>query len=55
MDPVWAAAGEAERIHERERRLGEELCPIGEWSYQFIVLAGPGDGSSQKQPRSCSS
>jgi len=38
MDPVWAAAGEAPRIHDRERSLGATLCPVGEWSDEYVVL-----------------
>ena len=44
IDPLWAATGEAERIRVRERELGSDLCPVGEWMAQYILLVAD-DGS----------
>jgi hypothetical protein len=44
MDPVFAAIGESPRIKLREEALGRRLCPIGEWSNEYIVLVAE-DGS----------
>jgi hypothetical protein len=38
FDPVWAATGEADRIHNREGQLGVALTPVGEWSDEYILL-----------------
>jgi hypothetical protein len=38
FDPLWAASGEADRIHQRERELGVRLCPVAEWSGEYILL-----------------
>lgn len=40
VDPLWAAEGESERIADRERVIGDRLCPIGEWLNEYIVLVG---------------
>jgi hypothetical protein len=40
VDPLWAAAGESARIADRERLVGDELCPVGEWLGEYIVLVG---------------
>lgn len=40
IDPMWAAEGESERIADRERVIGDRLCPIGEWLSEYIVLVG---------------
>ncbi len=39
-DPT-RASGEYERIAEREKSIGESLCPVGEWSGEYIVLIAP--------------
>jgi hypothetical protein len=44
MDPVCAAIGESPRIKLREAALGRRLCPIGEWSNEYILLVAD-DGS----------
>lgn len=43
LDPVFAASGEADRIVRREEQLGVELCPVGEWMGEYILLVA-GDG-----------
>ena len=40
IDPLWAAEGESERITDRERTIGDRLCPVGEWLGEYIVLVG---------------
>jgi hypothetical protein len=40
IDPLWAAEGESERIADRERIIGDRLCPVGEWLGEYIVLVG---------------
>jgi hypothetical protein len=38
LDPIWAASGERSRLEQREQELGCLLCPIGEWSGEYILL-----------------
>jgi SUKH-3 immunity protein len=38
FSPISAALGEAPRIALRETQFGCRLCPIGEWSGEYILL-----------------